>query len=599
MVESHPRGKSYFQQLLLYLKPHWRKVALGIGALLVVNGLGVFLPWYIKIVIDQLSGAVGESSSIGEGLSVQSGQIAFYALVVLAISTIMMGIRIASRVWMFGVGRQVEFDLKQSIFEHLLILPGSYFSQQTAGDIISRVTSDVDNIRRLLGFAILSLVNTVFAYVSTVPAMLALDARLSLLTLAIFPVMLILVKLFSGRLQQQQLKVQQELSNLSDLIQEDMNGITLIKVYAQEGHEQTEFNRRNQDLLQANLDIALTRNILFPSLVGLVGLSTLVLLGVGGPQIASGEISLGSFSALTLYVERLVFPTALLGFTITAYQRGAVSIERLEAILSVEPSIQDPPDAITLPSVEGRIEARELTFTFPGTRRPALDHINFTIEPGQMVAIVGPIGAGKSTLAETIPHLLEISPDQLWVDGFDVTRIQLQSLRRYIAYVPQESFLFNATAMDNIRYGRPDASPEEVEQAAKAAYIHGEIDKFPQQYDTLVGERGITLSGGQRQRMALARALLIDVPVLILDDSLSSVDNQTAMNILNNLSRATERKTVLFVSHRLTTAVDADQILVMDRGRIVQAGSHQDLLFDTDGLYNELWYKQKLEDALV
>lgn len=584
---------SHLRQLAHYLRPYRRQVGLGIGSLLLVNGLGVFLPWYVKLVIDDLSQNLATLSD---------RRIALYALTVLVVSSLMMGIRIASRVWMFGVGRQVEFHLKQAIFEHLLTLQPSYFAQQTIGDILTRITSDVENIRRLLGFALLNLANTIFAYATTLPAMFGIEPRLSTLALSVFPVMLVLVKLSSARLQQEQLQVQQELADLSDLIQEDLNGIALIKVYSQEQHEQREFRRQNQRLLQANLRLALTRNLLFPSLVALVSLSLLLLLAVGGPQIAAGTLTIGDFSALTLYVERLVFPTALLGFTITAYQRGQVSLERIDALLGVEPTIRDAPGALplSLERVQGRLEARGLTFAFAGpAAAPALEDLHFCIEPGQMVAVVGPIGAGKSTLANALPRLLEIQPGQLFLDGQDITQTQLGSLRRAIAYVPQESFLFSATVRDNIRYGKPDAEDWEVEWAAKAAHIHAEILNFPNGYDTLVGERGITLSGGQRQRVALARALLVDAPILILDDSLSSVDNQTAQAILRHLRRVTAQKTVIFITHRLTAAVEADQIWVMDQGRLVQKGSHAELLADEKGLYASLWAKQKLEEALA
>ncbi|MDX2271998.1 MAG: ABC transporter ATP-binding protein [Cyanobacteriota bacterium] len=586
---------SHLQQLQHYLRPYQRQVWLGIGSLLVVNGLGVFLPWYIKIILDSLSSPTNADVLVLPNL----GQMTHYAVVVLLVASAMMGVRIASRVWMFGVGRQVEFDLKQRIFEHLLTLSPSYFGYQSAGDIITRVTSDVDNIRRLLGFAILSLANTFFAYGMTVPAMLWIDPWLSLLALSVYPVMLVLVKITSGRLQRQQLEVQQRLGNLSDLIQEDMNGITSIKVYAQEQHEQAEFARQNQQLLEANLRLAITRNWLFPSLVALVGMSLLVLLVAGSPLIAAGRLTLGDFSALTLYVERLVFPTALLGFTITAYQRGQVSLDRVGELLAIQPTITDPLGAVPLPNPKGEIIARDLTFGFAGSTRLALNHVSFQIQPGQMVAIVGPIGAGKTTLANAIPHLLEIAPQQLWIDGLDITQIQLGSLRQAIAYVPQESFLFNATVLDNIRYGKPDASEWEVESVAKAAHIHPEIERFPQQYQTRVGERGITLSGGQRQRVALARALLVDAPILILDDSLSSVDNQTALDILTSLRQTQQQKTVLFIAHRLTSVVEADQILVMDQGNIVQSGSHLQLLADPAGLYARLWYQQKLEEAVL
>ncbi len=520
-----------------------------------------------------------------------------YVLIVLATSTLMGVIRIASRVWMFGAGRLVEFDLKRQIFGHLLILPPSYFQAQSTGDIISRATSDVENLRRLVGFAVLSLINTFFAYVLTLPAMLLIDVRLTLIALSVYPVMLVLVQVSSDRLRLEQAAVQDCLSDVSELIQEDMNGIGLIKVYAQEQNEQQAFGRRNQQLLEANLALVRTRNILFPSLVALAGTGILVLLVIGGPRIARGEITLGDLSALTLYVERLVFPTALLGFTITAYQRGQVSIDRLNTILQTPAAIADQPGAVALESVRGEIQAQGLSFRYTEALEPTLADLNFRVAAGTTVAIIGPIGSGKSTLANAFPRLLDIAPGQLYLDGVDLTQIQLRCLRRAIAYVPQDSFLFGMSVRNNIRYGRPDASELEVLEAAKAAYIHAEILNFPQQYDTLVGERGITLSGGQRQRVALARALLMDAPVLVLDDALSSVDNQTGQAILDQLRRY--RKTVVFISHRMTAAADADQILVMAKGRIIQAGTHQSLLRDREGLYAQLWQQHEWESVLA
>jgi ATP-binding cassette subfamily B protein len=590
-------ARSHLQHIYAYAYPHRRVVILGIVALFIVNALGVFLPWFVKIVINTLDTTVQQQGI--SALSQQRWQIVLYASIIFTVSSIRGLFRTASRIWMFGAGRQVEFDLKQRIFEHLLAQPASYFGRQSVGDLINRATSDVDNLRRLLGFAILSLVNTIFAYVMTLPAMLWTDARLSLMALSVYPVMLVLVQFTSDRLRLQQAEVQEELGSISELIQEDMNGIAPIKVYGQEENERREFGRRNQRLLHANLDLALTQNLLFPTLTALASASTIVLLVVGGPQIAAGTLSLGDFTQLTLYVEQLVFPTALLGFTITTYQRGQVSIDRLEAILAVEPTIRDAETAISLEDkpVRGRLEARQLSFTYPQSQGPALDAVSFSVQPGETVAIVGPIGAGKTTLANALPHLLEIPLGQLFLDGIDITQIQLQSLRRAIAYVPQESFLFGASVRDNIRYGKPTASDWDVEVAAKAARIHDEIANFPQQYDTVVGERGITLSGGQRQRVALARALLVDAPILILDDSLASVDNQTGQEILANLSTGTHAKTVLFVSHRLTAAADADRILVMDRGSIVQEGTHQQLL-QQEGLYRTLWRKQQLEETV-
>ncbi len=574
-------------KLAAYLRPHWRDTALGIFALLTVNGLGVYIPLLIRSAVDKLAAAFSFS------------QLLYYVVPIVLLTSAMWLIRMASRIWIFGVGRQVEFELKQKIFEHLLKLEPSYFVTNTAGDLISRATNDVDNIRRLLGFAVLSLANTIFAYILTLPVMLSISADLTFLSLAVYPLMFLLVHLYSDRLRNEQLQVQDRLSQLSDLIQEDISGIALIKIYAQEENERRAFAGKNQQLLQANLKLAKSRNTLFPLIGGLANISSLVIILFGATRIAAGVLNVGDFVALLLYVERLVFPTALLGFTITAYQRGEVSIDRIDAILTVKPKIQDPADAVDLPKdqVKGELTAKNLSYTYPGSDTPALNNLNFQILPGETVAIVGAIGSGKSTLANTLPRLLDIPKGQLFLDGIDITQIKLSDLRSAIAYVPQDSFLFSTTIKDNICYGNPFAGQQEVESAARIAQIHEEINNFPHQYETVVGERGITLSGGQRQRVALARAILVNAPVLILDDALSSVDNQTATAILRNLARGTQRKTVVFITHQLSAAAMADRIFVMDKGEIVQIGTHLELLKQT-GLYRTLWSQYQVEELL-
>jgi ATP-binding cassette, subfamily B, multidrug efflux pump len=575
------------QKLGAYMRPHWQKTTVGILALFVVNALGVYIPLLIRDGLDELQATF------------TLDRVIFYSLLILLLASIAWIVRMTSRILLFGVGRQVEFDLKQRIFNHLLTMEPSYFAINTPGDLISRATSDVDNIRRLLGFAVLSVANIIFAYGLTLPAMSGISVGLTLAALAIYPGILILVQVFSGQLRNQQLQVQEANADLSDLIQEDMSGISLIKIYAQEENERRAFRQLNHNLLTTNLKLSKTQNILFPLLRGLASISQLALLALGVGAIANNTLSVGDFVALLLFAERLVFPTALLGFTITAYQRGEVSIDRLEAIFSVEPQIKDVANAISLPreQVRGWLTAQHLTYTYPGASVPALENINFTIQPGETIAIVGPIGSGKSTLANALPRLLDIQPGQLFIDGYDITQIRLRDLRAAIAYVPQESFLFSTTIRNNVRYGDPMREQPQIEQSAKQAQIHGEILNFPQQYSTIVGERGITLSGGQRQRTALARALLTDAPILILDDSLSSVDNQTATQILRNLSEGTQRKTVLFISHQMSAAATADRIFVMDRGKIVQLGTHAELLLQP-GLYQSLWRKHTLEHSV-
>ncbi|AHJ26940.1 ABC transporter ATP-binding protein [Nodularia spumigena CS-584] len=582
MAESRRLAK-----LGAYLRPHWRETTLGILALLSVNGLGVYIPWLIRSAVDQLSA------------SFNFNNILYYVVPIILLSSAMWLIRMASRIWLFGVGRQVEFDLKQRIFEHLLKLEPAYFATNTAGDLINRATSDVENVKRLVGFAVLSLANTLFAYALTLPVMLTISVNLTLASLAVYPFMFWLVHLFSSRLRKQQAVVQEELSDISELIQEDVSGIALIKIYAQEENERRAFAQKNDQLLAANLQLAKSRNILFPLIGGLANLSSLVIIWLGATQISTGTLAVGDFLALLIYVERLVFPTALLGFTITAYQRGEVSVDRLESILSVTPKIQDEADTIHLPlaDIQGKLTAENLSYTYPGATTPALENINFTIFPGETVSIVGAIGSGKSTLANALPRLLDIAPGQLFVDGMDITKISLADLRQAIAYVPQDSFLFSTTIKNNIRYADPVSEAQDVEFAAKLAQIDAEISNFPHQYETIVGERGITLSGGQRQRTALARAMLVEAPILILDDALSSVDNQTATQILNNLASDSTRKTIIFITHQLSAAATADRIFVMEQGKIVQIGKHSELL-QTEGLYKTLWSQHQVEELL-
>lgn len=571
-----------------YLRPYWKKTSIGIGTLLLVNVLGVYIPLLIRNGIDELQA------------SFSFDRVFAFAVTVMVLASVMWVIRMVSRVLVFGVGRQVEFDLKQRIFQHLLTLEPAYFAVNTAGDLINRTTSDVDNIRRLMGFAVLSLANTLFAYALTLPIMLSINVRLTLLALLVYPLMLVLVQLFANQLRTQQLEVQERLSEMSDLIQEDMSGISPIKIYAQEENERQAFRRVNDQLLRVNLSFAKTRSVLFPLLGGLASVSLLVLLWFGSDAIAQGELSIGNFVALLIYVERLVFPTALLGFTISTYQRGEVSINRVEAILQTEPKIIDNSESIALPleQVVGHLKATHLSYGYPGSDRLALNDLNFEIKPGEMVAIVGPVGCGKSTLANALPRLLDLKPGQLWLDGIDITQLRIQDLRGAIAYVPQDSFLFSTSIANNIRYGNPAIDLGAVEAAADTSQIRNEILTFPQQYETVVGERGITLSGGQRQRTALARALLISSPILILDDALSSVDNKTATEILRNLTDGTAKKTVIFISHQMSAAATADRILVMDQGSIVDMGTHDELL-SRPGLYRDLWNQHTLETMLV
>ena len=571
-----------------YLRPHRRTVLLGAIALVVVNVLRVTIPMEVRSVVDELQ----------EGFS-YAGVLRQAGWVVLLAST--MGvIRLASRQLIFGVGRQVEVDLRQRLFEHMLRQEPDWIQSKGSGEVISRATSDVENIRRLLGFAILSLTNTLLAYALTLPAMLAIDPWLTLAAVGLYPVMLSTVRLFGGRMMRQKRAQQEELSALSNLIQEDLSGIGAIKIYGQEGAEQQAFATRNRRYRDSAIQLARTQSTLFPLLQGISSLSVLLLLAIGSGQLEAGRLSIGGLVALILYVEQLVFPTALLGFTLNTFQTGQVSLERVEELLKREPKIKDPDPSDAQPQAttkrRGRFEARDLTVQYQGAEQNTLNGLSFCIEPGELVAVVGAVGCGKTTLARAFGRMVPLEPGQLFLDGVDVTQMPLKRLRRDVAIVPQEGFLFTSTLADNLRYGDPDASDQRVELAAEQARLADDVKGFPDGFGTIVGERGITLSGGQRQRTALGRALLMSAPVLVLDDALASVDNNTAAAILDSI-RAQDDRTIVMISHQLSAAAACDRILVMENGRIVQQG-HHNALIQQPGVYKRLWERQQASQQL-
>ena len=565
-----------------YLGPHRREVALGVVALVVVNLLSTAFPLLVRRIIESLKDGFSQQELLVE------------AALILALATVMGLVRLASRVLVFGIGRQVEADLKQRIFDHVLLQEPGFVQGMGSGEVISRATSDVENVRRLLGFALLSLANTALAYAMTLPAMLLINPGLSLAAVGLYPLMLMTVRLFGGRMMRQQRRLQESLASLSDLIQEDISGIGAIKIYGQEATEQKAFAGRNRAYRDAALGLARSRSTLFPLLEGISSISLLLLLALGSGQLERGSLSIGDLVALVLFVERLVFPTALLGFTLNTFQTGQVSLERVEALLNRHSLITAPARPQRAPEpAQGAVQAVGLTVRYPDAQRPALDNLHFTLAPGELVAVVGPVGCGKTTLARALGRLVQVPEGQLFFDGVDITALDLGSLRSRVALVPQEGYLFTCSLADNLRYGDPQASQGQVEQAAREARLEADIRGFPDGYDTLVGERGITLSGGQRQRTALGRALLVDAPLLVLDDALASVDNNTAAAILRSV-REQERRTVLMISHQLSAAAACDRILVMEEGRLVQQGHHRDLVA-VAGPYRRLWEREQAE----
>jgi len=569
-----------------YLKPYKKEFLYGGIALLVVNILSVLIPLEVKNIIDQLKDGFSSSFVISK------------SLLLMFLATCMGLIRLFSRQIVFGIGRKVEVNLRQKLFDHLLIQDPDWIQKKGSGDIISRATSDVENIRRLLGFTVLSLCNIVLAYSLTIPSMLSINKTLTVAALMIFPMILLIVSLFGGRMVSQR-KIQQEsLSKLSDLIQEDLSGISAIKIYAQEEAEKKEFNNFNNVYRNSAINLARTASTLFPLLQGISSISLLILLGLGTSQLENGFITIGGLVALILFVERLVFPTALLGFTLNTFQLGQVSLDRVEEIFQNNPKITDKPKAKSIKKkVKGLIEAKNLQIKYEGAKFNSLNRLNFKINPGELIAIVGPVGCGKTTLAKSLGRTIEIPDGQLFLDNIDIKNIKLRDLRKHIAIVPQEAFLFTSTISENLKFGDPKASRNVVKKSAVNAGLIDDINSFPEGFKTIVGERGITLSGGQRQRTALGRALLVDASVVVLDDALASVDNKTAAKIIEEM-RGNKSKTILMISHQLSVAATCDRVLVMDQGEIVQEGIHKDLI-TTNGLYKKLWEREIATNKIV
>ena len=568
-----------------YLRPHKRELIIGAFCLIFVNILSVAIPMEVRNIVDDLKEGFTFSYVLNKSTWL------------ILMATVMGGARLISRQLVFGVGRQVEVSLRQKLFDRMLEQDPGWVQTIGTGEVITRATSDLENIRRLLGFTVLSLTNTLLAYTFTLPAMLTINPLLTFFAISVYPVLLGTVGLFGGRMVKQRKRQQQALSELSELIQEDLSGISAIKIYGQERAEQEAFKKLNIRYRDAAINLARTASTLFPLLQGLSSISLLLLIAIGSGQLSSGTLTVGGLVALILYVERLVFPTALLGFTLNTFQLGQVSLERVEELLNHEPTIKDKDNTVNITKpISGKLEAKNLSVSYEDSPRKILDEISFKINPGEIVALVGPVGCGKTTLARALGRMIKIDEGCLYLDDNDVMDLKLKQLRSNIALVPQEGYLFTETLSENIKYGNPEASIEKVQESAYEARMTDDIKGFPDGLKTLVGERGITLSGGQRQRTALSRALLVDSKIIVLDDALASVDNKTASAILQTIKKQYS-KTVLMISHQLSAAAACDRILVMNDGKIVQEGTHQ-FLIKKDGLYKSMWEREKAKEQI-
>jgi ATP-binding cassette subfamily B protein len=578
--------RAMFRRLWGYLVQNKRSYALGTLLLLGYDVGFVVVPllvgWSIQAVADGLPVAeVGRRAAI-------------LALVTL----VRLVLRFLSRIAIFNSAREIEYALRNDLFAHLQRLPQSFYFRWRTGDLMSRCVNDLTSVRLLLGPGLLNVIQTPVMFVSVIAVMFVLNAKLALLVLLPYPLFILIARGFGRSMHASNLAVQVGLADLSSQLQETISGISVVKAYAMEETTRKRFEAASDDLYRRKLGMVKVMGAM-PAFTSLLpALAMWIVFLVGGREVVAGKMEIGFFFTFAMYIYELTFPSFLMGWVFALVQRGAASMQRIDEVLSTEPSISDRPDQVKVKALRGEIAFRDLTFRYPGSdRKPALENVNLRVPAGSVLGVVGPVGSGKTTLASLIPRLYEVEDGTVFLDGIDVNRIPLATLRSHIAMVPQDSFLFSMSLADNIAYGLDSTDPVRVSEAALRAQLVNDAAELPSGYETVVGERGVMLSGGQRQRTALARALSLRPSILILDDTLSSVDAETEAAIQQGLEEVFRDRTVVVVASRVSTVRNADQIVVLDDSRIVEQGSHEELIA-LGGLYARLAREQEREREL-
>jgi len=591
---------SNLRPLAPYLRKYRKTFAVGALCVLCNNGVWILFPLVIRRAIDDLN----------RGLT--SHKLAVYAGALLAVAGTKGIFQFFTRWILIGASREIEFDLRNDLFAHLERLSYSFYQRTRTGDIMARATNDLNAVRMLVGPGIMYTANTVVFTIGALAFMLTISPRLTMWAFLPLPIISVVIQYFGRRIHERFERIQAMFSDISARAQENFSGARLIRAYVQEEWEIETFETANREYIDRSLKLVRLMGMLWPTLETMLGLAVIIVLFVGGREVILHRISVGSFVAFNTYMVQLTWPIIALGWVINLFQRGTASMGRIQSILSEQPEITDAsvPANDQPRELVGDIEFRDLSFLYGRTLRSAeagngaqhgdelvLKSVNLTIPAGTSLAIVGPTGSGKSTLVSLIPRIYDATEGSVLIDGRPIREYPLEVLRTNIGFVPQETFLFSDSIRDNIAFGVQNATDEEVCRAAQAANIADDIAGFPEGYRTVVGERGITLSGGQKQRTAIARAIIRNPRILVLDDALSSVDTQTEDRILNHLREIMQGRTTIFISHRVSTVRNADRIAVLHDGEVVEYGTHDELI-ERNGYYTELYNKQLLEEEL-
>ncbi len=574
-------------RIFSYLRRYRGQYALGGLCLLGTTTLVMWIPWWIREAVR----IIEHGGSIND--------VKYYALLILAAALAQGVVRTYSRALIFNAGRNVEYDLRNDLFAHLQKLPPAFYQTQRTGDLMSRVINDISAVRVMLGPGILNFVNAPLYYVYAVALMLSMDWRMTLAALAPFPLLMYVANKFRGKILKSSLEVQQQMSVLSSHVQENLSGMHVVKAYAQEDFQSQQFIGFNKDYEVKSMEMAKMRGIVNPVMQGINGLTVLIVIWYGGVRVVRGDLLVADIVAFIAYLNVLAWPTAAFGWMLSLVERGRAAMRRLEEILERKPEILGAPARNEVVALEQGIEFHNVSFAYERQRNghATLAGVDFKLPVGRSVGLVGRVGSGKSTLAQLLPRLFDVTGGAILLDGQDIRRLSLGELRKLIGYVPQEPFLFSTSLRNNLTFGRDGCSADDVARAIKIAKLENDLEIFPQGLETVVGERGVTLSGGQKQRATLARALIMDSPVLILDDCLSSVDAQTEAEILHGLRAFLKEKTCLIISHRISAVKEADEILVLDEGRIIERGNHEELT-RRRGVYADLYQQQRLSEEL-